>query len=184
MYTRSYVDAVLQRVGSAALSSAVSPHSRGRPAASALQKALKSLVAAAPKRALSMASSSKPPLSPSKGASSGKRVAPALPPEQNPKQRTKMAAGKLIKQALAFSSPLQVRGGASARALATADALTVKTASKVLAPASIVASSAARSAATVSATNSNDVEPGENAVTPWVVGHGVEDATLQTLQSR
>jgi len=126
-----------------------------------------------------VATSLKPVSSPLKGASSGKRVATASPPEQNLKQRTKTVANKLVKKALAFSSPLEVGGGASARALATADASTMK----VSAPASSAASSAARSAATATATNSNGVEPGENAVTLWVVGHGMKDATLQTLLS-
>ena len=156
MYTRSYVHMVLQCAGPAAPSSAVLSRSRGRPATKASQKAPKSLNAAGPKRASAVATSSKPLLSPLKGASSGKRVATASPPEQNPKQRTKNA----------FSSPLEVGGGASTKALANADTSTVKTASKVLAPASSEASLSARSAATVSATNSNSVEPGENAVSP------------------
>jgi len=57
-----------------------------------------------------VATSLKPVSSPLKGASSGKRVATASPPEQNLKQRTKTVANKLVKKALAFSSPLEVGG--------------------------------------------------------------------------
>jgi len=134
--------------------------------AQASQKALKSPIATVPKRASAVALSSKPASSSLKGASSGKRVAAASLPEQNPKQHTKNVANKLVKKALAFSSPVEIRGGTNSKALATADALTVKTTSKVSAPASKVASSAALSAATASATNSNGVEPGDSAVTP------------------
>jgi len=92
-------------------------------------------------------------------------------------------ASNLIKKALAFSVPLEIDGGKNSKVLATADASNVKATSKVSAPASKAASSAALSAATASATNSNGVEPGDSAVTPWVVGQGMEDATLQTLLS-
>jgi len=123
-----------------------------------------------PKRASAVALSLKLASSSLTGASSGKRVAAASPPEQNLKQRTKKVSNKLVKKALAFSLPLEIRGGTNSKALATADASTVKTTSKVSAPASKAASSAALSAATASATNSNGVEPGDSAVTPWVVG--------------
>ena len=102
---------------------------------------------------------------------------------QNSKQRTKKVANHLVKKALAFSVPLEIDGEKNSKALATTDALTEKAASKVSAPSSKAVASAALSAATASATNSNSVEPGDSAVTPWVVGQGMEDATLQTLLS-
>jgi len=117
------------------------------------------------------------------GASSGNCVAAASPAGQNSKQRTKKVANNLVKKALTFSVPLEIDGEKNSKALATADAPTEKAASKVSAPSSKAASSAALSAATASATNSNSVEPGDSAVTPWVVGQGMEDATLQTLLS-
>ena len=183
MSTRSYVDAVMRRAIPSAPSSAVSPRSRGRPVVQASQKAPKSPIAAAPKRASTVALSSKLPSSSLKGASSGKRVAAASPPGQNSKQRAKKVANHPVKKALAFSVPLEIDGEKNSKAPATANALTEKTASKVSAPSSKAAASAGLSAATASATNSNSVEPGGSAVTPWVVGQGMEDATLQTLLS-
>ena len=96
------------------------------------------------------------------GASSGNCVAAASPAGQNSKQRTKKVANNLVKKALAFLVPLESDGKKNSKALATADAPTEKAASKVSAP----SSTAALSAATASATNFNSVELGDSAVTP------------------
>jgi len=103
-----------------------------------VQKAPASAASKAPSRASSLVSASGSPGLPMKAASSGKRVAPVSPPEQNSMQRAKTAVSRPAKKTLTYAMP----PGVSVTQILKCAVPTAKTASNapVFLPSSVTAS--------------------------------------------